>query len=455
MSAPLVIPRARFWDADGAPLAFGKLYTYGAGTSTPKTTFVAAEGAENENPVTLDANGEADIWLSGAYKLTLTDAADVEQWTVDNVKEQLTAPAGVFTLVNSSPTVVDATSFSLAGDQTNYFFLNQRVKFTTSTTTVYARVTSAVYALGVTTVVLSNGVINVGVPSGVYAGLGDLGLPIDARHVAYGTTQTVEDAIGERLSKVDGGAVNGPVTFNKALNFGQTVELEAAEVMDLTLVEGVLVDLTDPGGGPLTITSFGTPTAGAVLLVRAGFGFTIDCSSNIQFGAADEFAVSEGDCFWIIGVTHDASDFWQVMPMTYQIATPTEVLELATGVALTPDNVRYSPHVIAGSAAFSFADGDYSDYGEFNVEGISDIGVGDYEIVFSTLPVTDPADYRIQAVVANSADGVVLIGEADGFGGYVPLGYGIRTLDTAGAPVDSSNVAVIMTWTILTGGIPL
>jgi hypothetical protein len=79
--------RYRALDANGDPLAGGKLYTYEAGTSTPKTTFTDNSGnTANPNPTILDADGYADVWLDvGGYKFTLTDADDVTLWTVDNI----------------------------------------------------------------------------------------------------------------------------------------------------------------------------------------------------------------------------------------------------------------------------------------------------------------------------------------------------------------------------------
>lgn len=81
-------PKTRFFTEAGAPLVGGKVYTYAAGTSTPLATYTSQAGTTpNTNPVILDANGEADIWLTGAssYKFTLTDSDDVVQWTVDNI----------------------------------------------------------------------------------------------------------------------------------------------------------------------------------------------------------------------------------------------------------------------------------------------------------------------------------------------------------------------------------
>lgn len=75
-----------FTNDAGVPLAGGKLYTYAAGTTTPKTTWAdSAQTASNTNPIILDARGEATIFWNGAYKVELRTPLDVVIWTVDNV----------------------------------------------------------------------------------------------------------------------------------------------------------------------------------------------------------------------------------------------------------------------------------------------------------------------------------------------------------------------------------
>ena len=79
--------RSRFCDANNLPLAGGKLYTYEAGTTTPLATYTdQAATTPNANPIVLDGNGEAVIFITSGvqYKFVLTDANDVELWTQDN-----------------------------------------------------------------------------------------------------------------------------------------------------------------------------------------------------------------------------------------------------------------------------------------------------------------------------------------------------------------------------------
>lgn len=105
--------RQKFFDANGAPLAGGKLYSYQAGTSTPLVTWSNQdESTENTNPIILDANGEADVWVGpNAYKFVLADADDVVLWTVDNVSHL--SPDSISTLMLQDGSV---TTLKIADD---------------------------------------------------------------------------------------------------------------------------------------------------------------------------------------------------------------------------------------------------------------------------------------------------------------------------------------------------
>lgn len=86
--AELSLPaKIQFLDANGDPLVGGKVYTYEAGTTTPKATYIdQLETTPNTNPIILDSRGEAVIRLAaGSYKYKVDDADDVNIYTVDNV----------------------------------------------------------------------------------------------------------------------------------------------------------------------------------------------------------------------------------------------------------------------------------------------------------------------------------------------------------------------------------
>jgi len=87
MSTLAPTPKLQFFDANGAPLVGGKLYTYEAGSTTPLATYTDSTGVSaNTNPIILDSRGEANVWLAGAsYKFALYTSVGVLIWTVDNI----------------------------------------------------------------------------------------------------------------------------------------------------------------------------------------------------------------------------------------------------------------------------------------------------------------------------------------------------------------------------------
>lgn len=69
------------------PLVGGKVYTYAAGTtSTPKTTWSDFDqSSPNTNPVTLNANGDAPIFLNGFYKIVVKRSNGTLVFELDGV----------------------------------------------------------------------------------------------------------------------------------------------------------------------------------------------------------------------------------------------------------------------------------------------------------------------------------------------------------------------------------
>ncbi len=78
-------PVFRVFDANGVPLDGGKVYTYASGTLTPLATYTDyTGGTPNQNPVTLNPAGEANIWWANAYyTVVIKDANGNTQSTTD------------------------------------------------------------------------------------------------------------------------------------------------------------------------------------------------------------------------------------------------------------------------------------------------------------------------------------------------------------------------------------
>jgi hypothetical protein len=88
--SPFANPGAQFFDDNGDPLSGGKIFTYAAGTTTPKATFTDFTGATpHANPIILDAAGRppSEVWLTygDAYKFILKDSLDTLVGTFDNI----------------------------------------------------------------------------------------------------------------------------------------------------------------------------------------------------------------------------------------------------------------------------------------------------------------------------------------------------------------------------------
>lgn len=151
---------------DGLFLVGGKLNWYLAGTTTPVTTYKDSGGvAQHTNPIILNSRGTVPypVWLASgqSYKAVLTDADDVVIQTIDNIvgiNDTGTATANNEWISDGigAPTYIDATHFSVAGDQRSTFQRYRRVRATVSGNYLYGVIDSAPsYSAGVTTVTVA------------------------------------------------------------------------------------------------------------------------------------------------------------------------------------------------------------------------------------------------------------------------------------------------------------
>lgn len=89
--SPIGGAAAQFFDNNGVILSGGKLYTYAAGTTTPKTSYTNVTGVTpHSNPIILDSAGRVpggEIWLTSGepYKFVLETPTSILLGTWDNI----------------------------------------------------------------------------------------------------------------------------------------------------------------------------------------------------------------------------------------------------------------------------------------------------------------------------------------------------------------------------------
>jgi hypothetical protein len=172
----------------GLPLPGGKLFSYIAGTSTPQATYTdSTQSTPNANPVILNANGQAAVWLdpTKTYKFILQDAFGNQIYSTDQVQGSLTA--AVLTQQFLGAILNPQTPAELAASVTplNYdylpgvierYLLGVNIPYSTSMTAAFqaavnqARVGGgADVIVGTTGGILLDGGIDMTTPSGVSA----------------------------------------------------------------------------------------------------------------------------------------------------------------------------------------------------------------------------------------------------------------------------------------------
>lgn len=89
--SPFAGAGAQFFDNNGVILSGGKIYTYAAGTTTPRPTYTSSSGATpHANPIILDSAGRVpggEIWLEDTlvYKFVVETSTGVLLGTYDNI----------------------------------------------------------------------------------------------------------------------------------------------------------------------------------------------------------------------------------------------------------------------------------------------------------------------------------------------------------------------------------
>lgn len=119
----------QFFNNDGTVLAGGKLYTYAAGTSTPKTTYTTSAGSiAHANPIVLDSSGRVpggEIWLTAeTYKFSLFTSANVLIATYDNISGIGAAEFQVQNFTGTGSQTIFTLSSSSLGENFGFVYIN-------------------------------------------------------------------------------------------------------------------------------------------------------------------------------------------------------------------------------------------------------------------------------------------------------------------------------------------
>jgi hypothetical protein len=124
--SPFANPGAQFFDDNGDPLSGGKIFTYAAGTTTPKATFTDFTGnTAHANPIILDAAGRppSEVWLTygDSYKFILKDSNDTLVGTFDNIDGIPPVNINLVRLYGSTSGYVELRAPAVAGTNTVTF----------------------------------------------------------------------------------------------------------------------------------------------------------------------------------------------------------------------------------------------------------------------------------------------------------------------------------------------
>lgn len=228
------------FDANGDPRAGALISTYLAGTLTAVTTYKTSTGTNQSNPIQLDSSGNypngTQLWLLGGftYKFVITDSDGANSRTYDNITGvgDTNATPDQFPYITGTPTYINATSFSLVGDQTNDAQIQRRIRSLNNGGTIYSTITNSVFAAGITTVTVVNdsGVLDAGLSQVNYALLTPLNPSVPTTYAKSGANSDITSLSGFAAVTVQTFTSDG--TYTKPAG-----------------VRNIVVEVQAPGGG--------------------------------------------------------------------------------------------------------------------------------------------------------------------------------------------------------------
>jgi hypothetical protein len=365
---------------NGDPAVGAKLFFYAAGSSTKQTTYTDEAGLiPQTNPIILDSRGEPaqPIWLTEGleYKVVFTSSTDTDPptspiWDVDNVTGINDASVAIDQWIDSgvTPTYVNATQFTLPGDQTSAFQVNRRIKATVTAGTVYGYISASVFgALTTVTVVLDSGTLDSGLSA-----------------VQYGLITPTNTSLRALAAMIGDSAVT------------------TSKVQD-----GAVTPAKLSIGGPSWDASSNLTASGNITATKSAGTATISASQTDTSGATfAAFSIIKASGPTLQGIVNTTSGFFGTtnnFPMALRINN-TDRFNIATDgsfSAVIPSGSTLYPAFMCRAWVNFNGTGVVAIRASGNVTSITDNGVGDYTVNFTTaLP-----DANYAAVVTPGAGG--------------------------------------------------
>ena len=292
-------PKPQIELAAGTPAVGYKLFFYVAGSvNTKQNTYTDSTGTvANTNPVVLNSLGQptTELWFASgqSYKCVLAPSTDTDPptspvWSVDNLRGINDTSVTIDQWVSGpAPTYINATQFSLVGDQTSTFQVGRRIKATVTAGTVYGRITvSAFAAVTTVTVVLDSGTLDSGLSAVSYGLLSATNPSVPAIIDGSGAIAVTNPAGRPTVAVTTG---NGLAVSSSALVFGGAIgqcRLSRASATSLLLspqagnlltVNGVACTIPDagvtlaaaPAAANTTYYIYAVATAGVITSLEA------------------------------------------------------------------------------------------------------------------------------------------------------------------------------------------
>jgi len=308
-------PKGQWELATGAPAVGNQLFFYVAGSvNTKQTTYTDSTGTvANTNPIILNSLGQPpnEIWFTAgqSYKVVFAPSTDTDPptspiWTIDNLRGINDSSITIDQWVASglTPTFVNATQFTVLGDQTSIFAVGRRLKLTVTAGTVYGRISvSAFGALTTVTVVLDGaGVLDAGLSAVSYGLLTPDNHSFPPTLVQAGSNTTITyDSAGRVVVNSSHSSIY-PVTASIGDN-ALTLTLNPCilDFRDATIGSGTVNTRTVSAAISTTISSGSTggtvsATPARIWIAAIDFGGTVELAwINTQLGNGQIAPVNE------------------------------------------------------------------------------------------------------------------------------------------------------------------